>query len=258
MKRRAFIRYVGMGTLATAGTMVLSPQSYQAQTTTKVDIEWLGHTAFLFSGDNLRILVNPFETIGCTAGYPPPKVESDLVMVSSHLLDEGGGVDYVPNDPQVLKESGTYEFKGKGIEGIGMPHDRQGGRRFGTNVAWSWQQGGLDILHLGGAAAPIEMEQQILLRRPDLLILPVGGGPKAYNPEQAKAAMDKLRPKMVIPSHYQTSAADEEECDLVGVQEFLNLLDQQKVQRLNGNRITLSAQELPEEGTLVKVMQWVE
>ncbi len=255
MKRRAFIRYGGMATLATASTLLLSPQSYQAQTPSNLEIEWLGHTAFLFGGNNLRFLVNPFKPIGCTAGYPAPNVESDLVLVSSHLLDEAGGVDNLPNDPRVLQEAGSYQFQDIAIEGVGMPHDREGGRRFGTNVAWSWQQGGINILHLGGAAAPIENEQQILLRQPDLLILPVGGGPKAYRPEEAKQAMDKLKPKMVIPSHYLTSAANKEKCDLVGVQEFLNLLDGARVQKLNSNRLTLSPQELPEQGTTVTVMQ---
>ena len=47
------------------------------------------------------------------------------------------------------------------IQGIAIDHDRQGGKRFGTNVAWQWTQGGIKILHLGGAAAPINIEQKM-------------------------------------------------------------------------------------------------
>jgi len=28
------------------------------------------------------------------------------------------------------------------------------------NVAWRWTQAGISIVHLGGAAAPIELEQE--------------------------------------------------------------------------------------------------
>ena len=46
MKRRKVIQYIGFSALTTIGAMVLSPQSYQAQTASKVEITWLGHTVF--------------------------------------------------------------------------------------------------------------------------------------------------------------------------------------------------------------------
>lgn len=253
MKRRQLLRYVGMGALAAMGGTLLSPQSYQAQNAPQLEIEWLGHTAFLFSSDKHRVLVNPFKPIGCTAGYPSPEVNAELVMISSQLFDEGGGVANLPNDPRVLFESGSYQFRGLNIEGIRMPHDREGGRRFGTNIAWKWEQAGVKILHLGGAAAPIELEDKILMGRPDVLILPVGGSPKAYTPELAKQAMETLRPKLVIPSHYLTAAADEDNCDLVGVEEFTTLLEGTPYQQVNRNKISLTANDLPEQ-TQVRVM----
>jgi len=253
MKRRQVIQYIGLGALATVGTMVLSPQSYQAQTSPQVQIQWLGHTAFLFSNNDLRVLVNPFKPIGCTAGYAAPEVNADLVMISSQLFDEGGGVANLPNNPRVLFEPGIYEFQGKQVQGISMPHDREGGRRFGTNIAWLWEQGGLKILHLGGAAAPLEFDQKVLIGRPDVVILPVGGGPKAYTPELAKQAIETLQPKLVIPSHYRTAAADEDACDLAGVEEFTKLLEPGSVETLNSNQMTLTPNSLPEQ-MQVKIM----
>lgn len=253
IKRRQLIHYIGLGALTTLSVMVLSPQSYQAQTPPQLTIEWLGHTAFLFSSDNLRILVNPFRPIGCTAGYSAPEVNTDLVMISSQLFDEGGGVENLPNNPRVLFEGGLYQFRGTEIQGISMPHDREGGRRFGINVAWLWEQAGLKILHLGGAAAPLEFDQKVLIGRPDVVIVPVGGGKKAYTPELAKQAIETLQPKLVIPSHYRTAAADEDSCDLVGVEEFTKLLEPDTVEKLDSNQMTLSADALPQQ-TTVKVM----
>jgi len=256
MKRRQLIR-VGMGALATAGLIALSPQSNQAQTSpnNRLTIEWLGHTAFLFSSNNRRILVNPFKPIGCTEGYPAPNVKADLVMISSQLFDEGGGVSNLPNDPRVLFEPGLYEFQGIELQGISMPHDREGGRRFGNNIAWLWEQAGLNILHLGGAAGPLETDQKILIGKPDVVIAPVGGGPKAYTPELAKQAIETLQPKLVIPSHYLTSAANQDQCDLVGVEQFTKLLDATPVDPLNSNQLTLTPNSLPEQ-MQIKVMQF--
>ncbi|NBD32408.1 MAG: Zn-dependent hydrolase [Cyanobacteria bacterium] len=253
MKRRQVIQYIGLGALTTVGSIFLSPQAYQAQTSPQIEITWLGHTAFLFSSDEFRVLVNPFKPIGCTAGYAAPEVNADLVMISSQLFDEGGGVANLPNNPRVLFEPGLYEFQGQEIQGISMPHDREGGRRFGINIAWSWQQGGLKILHLGGAAAPLEFDQKILMGKPDIVIIPVGGGPKAYTPELAKQAMETLQPKLVIPSHYRTTAADEDACDLVGIEEFTKLLEPGSFETLDRNQITLTPNALPEQ-MQVKIM----
>ncbi|HBE51427.1 MAG TPA: Zn-dependent hydrolase, partial [Cyanobacteria bacterium UBA11369] len=87
MKRRQLMRYAGAGLVTTFGTAWLSGfDAYQAQTSDTLTIQWLGHTCFLFSGGGKRILVNPFRPIGCTAGYRPPKIETELVLISSQLL----------------------------------------------------------------------------------------------------------------------------------------------------------------------------
>ncbi len=247
IRRRQAIQYLGFGTLSAIAAIALSPQPYQAQTSPQLEITWLGHTAFLFKSDESHILVNPFRPIGCTAGYPTPDVSADLVLISSQLFDEGGGVSNLPNNPRVLFEGGLYEFRGKDIQGISMPHDREGGRRFGRNIAWVWEQAGLRILHLGGAAAPLAFDHKILIGKPDIVIVPVGGGRKAFTPELAKGAIETLNPKLVIPSHYRTAAADRENCDLVGIDEFKALLDTETIQQVSGNKIMVSAGSLPEQ-----------
>ena len=208
---------------------------------------------FLFTGAGRRILVNPFRTLGCTAGYRLPKVKADLVLISSQLWDEGAAED-LPGNPKVLYDAGVYEIAGFKLQGIRVDHDREGGRRFGNNVAWRWSQGGVNILHLGGAAAPIELEQKILMGTPDLALMPVGGGPKAFNPEEAKSAMDILKPKVLIPTQYLTSAADKSACDLVAVDEFLQLVEGLNIRRINSNQLRISQRDLPAEGTVIRVL----
>lgn len=257
MKRRQLMRYAGAGLLTTMGTVIASEfsPSLAQKPSGGLSVQWLGHTCFLFTGSGLRILVNPFRPIGCTAGYRPPKVAADLVLISSQLLDEGE-IEGLPGDPQILYEPGAYKVSGIQLQGISIAHDREGGRRFGSNVAWLWNQGGIKILHLGGAAAPIDIEQKILIGRPDLALIPVGGGPKAYNPEEAKQAVNALNPKMVIPTHYRTQAADASNCEIVAVDEFLTLMDGMTLRRANSNAIALKSSDLPDNGSVVQLLSY--
>jgi L-ascorbate metabolism protein UlaG (beta-lactamase superfamily) len=253
MKRRQLLSYVGMGAAAALGTSLSAERGVgqAALQSGGVSVRSLGHSSFLLTGSGQRILVNPFKSLGCTAGYPAPAVGSDLVIISSQLLDEGA-VEVVPGNPQLLYEAGSYEVKGIKFQGIAIDHDRNGGRRFGVNVAWRWTQGGVTLLHLGGAAAPITLEQKILMGSPDVVFIPVGGGPKSYNAEEAKDAIKVLNPKIVIPTQYKTSAA-KGECELTNVDAFLSLMTGTTV-RKSGSTIDLSKSSLPTSGMVIQVL----
>lgn len=248
MKRRQLMGYGGAGLVTALVTNLGSESQASAQSSSSLSIQWLGHSCFLFTGGGTKILVNPFRSVGCTAGYRPPKVAADLVLVSSQLLDEGV-VEDLPGNPKLIYQTGVYEFKGIRLQGIAIDHDRKGGKQFGTNTAWVWKQGGISVLHLGGAAAPISIEQKILMGRPDLALIPVGGGPKAYNPQEAKQAIQVLNPKIVIPTQYRTKAADAN-CNISPLDNFLTLMQGMTVRRGNSDTITVSSGNLPENSAI--------
>jgi L-ascorbate metabolism protein UlaG (beta-lactamase superfamily) len=208
-----------------------------------LQLRWFGHFSFLISGGAARILTHPFRPGGCTAGLSIPRQEKDLVLISSRLLDEGF-VNNLPPDTQVLADPGSYTLAGISFQGIRMSHDRVNGRRFGTNIAWRWQQAGIRLLHLGGAAAPLTSEQRLLMGQPDVLFLPVGGGPKAYTASEAKEVATQLNPRVIIPVHFRLPRAAAS-CDLAGVEEFLSLMPAEQVQRLKTNILSLTASKLP-------------
>jgi L-ascorbate metabolism protein UlaG (beta-lactamase superfamily) len=250
MKRRQFIQYSSAGIVTSLG-LGLAAQDGQAQGG-GVTIEALGHMCFRFSGGGLRVLCNPFKSQGCTAGLPAPRASADLVLISSQLADEGA-VDLVPGNPKLLFEAGNYEVSGARFQGISMDHDKNEGNRFGKNIAWRWNHGGVSILHLGGAAAPITLEQKILIGSPDVVIIPVGGGPKSYGPEDAAAALKVLNPSIVIPTQYRTSAAKSGQCDLVEVEAFLKQLPNAKVRR-PGSSLSLSSGGLSKDGMTIQLL----
>ena len=253
MKRRQLIGYAGVG-LVTAVIANLGDQVPVNAQNSDVSIQWLGHTCFLLTTENVKILINPFNNLGCTAKYRHPIVKTDLVLISSQLLDEGA-IDKIPGNPKLVYQPGVYEFRGVKFQGITTDHDRQGGKRFGKNVVWKLTSRGMNLLHLGGSAAPITLEQKILMGRPDVLFIPVGGSAKAYNAQEAKDAIAVLNPKLVIPTHYRTAAADSDNCDITPVDNFLTLMQGVNIRRSNNDSVIVNSQSLP-KNTEIQILSY--
>jgi len=137
------------------------------------------------------------------------------------------------------------------IEGISAPHDRFGGRRFGQSTLWRWKQGGLEFAHLGGTAAALSPEDRVLLGKPDVLIIGVGGGSKVYTGPEAAAVVRELNPRRVIPVQY-VSGTTPKDCDQGSVDPFLQAMSGTPVKRV-GRVLSLPAKL--SEGTQIEVMR---
>ncbi len=195
-----------------------------------VDITNFGHSALLIKGGGHTILLNPFKAVGCASGLKEPQVNVDVILASSELADEGARVA----KGIFLVQPGSYRVNGLKLEGFSGAHDRLGGRRFGQATLWQWRQGGLNFAHLGGAVAPLSSEDKILLGRPDVLIIAVGGGDKVYNGAEAAKVVKDLNPKRVIPVQFVKGIAPKG-CDQTGVKPFLDAMDGIEVQATGSN-----------------------
>lgn len=185
-----------------------------------VSISSYGQRALLIQGGGQSVLLNPYKAVGCAAGLPEPRVNAGVVLASSELADEGArGVA----SGRFLVAPGSYKVGGLNLEGFASPHDRIEGRRFGNATIWRWQQGGLDFAHVGATAGPISGADRVLLGRPDVLIIGVGGGDKIYSGEEAAAVVKQLNPRRVIPVQYINGDVPAN-CDQGGVQPFLNAM----------------------------------
>jgi len=198
-----------------------------ASANTGVTITSYGHSALLIQGGGATVLLNPFKAVGCAAGLAEPRVSANVILASSLLLDEGASVA----SGRLLSKPGSYRLAGLSIEGIAAPHDRFGGRRFGQATLWRWKQGGLVFAHLGGTAAKLSPEDRVLLGKPDVLILGVGGGAKVYDGAEAAAVVRELSPKRVIPVQY-VSGNTPKNCDQSSVEPFLEAMKGTSVKRV--------------------------
>lgn len=208
---------------AVVGLAGLTPAAAQAGG--GVTISSYGHSAVLISGGGARVLLNPFQAVGCASGLAEPRVSADVILASSQLRDEGAPVA----SGRFLVKPGSYKVAGLAIEGFSAPHDRVNGRRYGLATLWRWRQGGLEFAHLGGTAGAIAPEDRVLLGRPDVLILGVGGGAKVYDGKEAAAVARQLQARRVIPVQYRgTPVAG---CDQGSAQPFLDAMAGTPVRR---------------------------
>ena len=185
-----------------------------------------GHGSFLIKGRGKSVLLNPFKAVGCASGLNEPKGENaDFILASSKLADEG----YNPNDKLMFVEPGVYKIKDILLNGVEVPHDRVGGRRFGMATVWSWEQNNLKIVHMGGAAGEIDIESQIILSRPDILFISIGGGFKSYDGREASDLVKILKPSIVIPVHFDRNKNINEDCDFSNEELFLQNMPDFKV-----------------------------
>ena len=189
----------------------------------------LGHGSFLIKGREKSVLINPFKAIGCASDLNEPKgINADFILASSKLADEG----YNPNDQLMFVEPGVYKFEDILLNGIEVPHDRVGGRRFGMATVWSWEQNNLKIVHMGGAAGEMDINSQIILSRPDILFISIGGGLKSYNGSEASDVVKKLKPSIVVPVHFKRGKNIIDNCDFSNADFFLENMPDFKVKYL--------------------------
>lgn len=189
-------------------------------------IESFGHSSFLIKGGKKSILLNPFKAVGCASDLnEPTQVKSNFILASSKLADEG----YNPNNKLMFIDPGVYKVENILLNGVQVPHDRVGGRRFGMATVWSWEQNNLKIVHMGGAAGEIDIKNQIVLTRPDILFISIGGGIKSYDGLEASKIVKTLKPSVVIPVHFLNGDKKVDNCDFTNEDLFLENMKTYKV-----------------------------
>ncbi len=215
---------------------LLVPTNLNAE---ELTLRSFGHSQFLIKGGGKSILINPFKAVGCASQFRESQnIEKDLILASSRLADEG----YNPKNDLMFVEPGTYEYNGLIFNGISIPHDRINGRRYGNATVWTWNQSDFKIVHMGGAAGEITFEDQILINRPDILFISIGGGNKSYTGKEAFNIIKILNPKIVVPVHFLTTNKNIEDCDFSNEDKFVENISQYKVKYI-GKELKLNSKE---------------
>ena len=193
-------------------------------------VRWLGHAALLIESNNRTVLIDPFLTGNPTAAIKAEDVAAELILIShghgDHVGDSvaiarrtGATVasnyeigEWLQRPPQSLtkveglQHGGSFVFDGTvrvkltlAFHGSMLPDGSNGGNPCGFVVTLP---DGVKIYDAADTALFGDMaligEEQL-----DLAILPIGDY-YTMGPEDAVRAVKLLRPRFVLPIHYNT------------------------------------------------------
>lgn len=192
-----------------------------------VKIKFLGHAAFEIEGSK-RILIDPFLTGNPAAAAKPEDFDRvDLILVT-HMHG-----DHVGDAVKIAQKTGAkivamYDIanylveKNRGITTIGMNygpteidgvkivqvpawHSSGADENFmvGNACGYIVEIDGVTIYHAGDTYVFKDMELFAELYGIDVALLPIGGH-FTMGPKEAAKAVELLKPKYVIPMHYNT------------------------------------------------------
>jgi len=192
-----------------------------------VKIRYLGHACFTISEGGKTIIVDPFITNNPLAPVKLDQIKADLVLVTHGHFDHAG--DAV----EISKKNGaavytTFEL-GSRLQALGAKV--VGGNHGGTNdfgfakvkICWAVHSssfgekleyagnpcsfvitiGGKNIYHAGDTALFGDMKLIGERQKLDLALVPIGGF-FTMDYEEAAIAVEYLKPRFVVPMHYNT------------------------------------------------------
>lgn len=197
-------------------------------------ITWFGHASFQIDTDGGRIITDPFND---QLGYLMFPRRADIVTVSHQHWDHNA-VESVSGSPRLITDPGLYELEGITIQGISSYHDNKSGRERGPNTIFKFLAEGMTLVHLGDLGHELNQATADAVGPVDILLLPVGGI-YTIGADGAYDVTELLRPRIVIPMHFQTPHLS---FKLAPVEEFTSKFE--KVLKLPGLQITSS--DLPD------------
>ena len=169
-------------------------------------IQWYGHSCFKIStkpegrgsGEDVVIFTDPFDR---SIGLRPPQGRADVVMIS-HNHPDHNNPSTLKGEPVVLDLPGEYSIKGMSITGIESFHDKVQGEKFGLNTIFVIESEGIRFCHLGNLGTSLDKKQLGEVNGVDILAVSAGEA-EWLTAKDAKALVDQIEPKIVLPMHYK-------------------------------------------------------
>jgi L-ascorbate metabolism protein UlaG (beta-lactamase superfamily) len=177
-------------------------------------VTWLGHGAFLLAGGGVTVGIDPYGDVdlsdrGWRFDYPPLEgLTADLVLVTHEHADHNA-VEAFGGDPVVIRSTaGRFESPAGEVVAVVSEHDDRAGTVRGPNTIFRLSVGGIRVCHLGDfGQSALRPEQRDAIGEVDVLLVPVGGAP-TLDGVRAAAVAEAIAPRLVVPMHFRTDAAD--------------------------------------------------
>ena len=158
----------------------------------QLTLTWIGHSCFKLDRGDYTVVFDPYED-GYVPGCPLVRESADLVLCSHDHKDHGAS--------HLVKriEGRKNPFQ---IQVIHTWHDDQKGALRGRNQIHILDDGTFRMAHMGDLGCKLTVEEMKQLRGLDLMLIPVGGY-YTIDAKQAKALVEQVKPRIVVPMHYR-------------------------------------------------------
>lgn len=156
-------------------------------------LTWYGHACFRLEAEGAgSVLFDPYER-GSVPGIELPDGLSANLVICSHEHGDHNAAERVQDTGQRSAFSVTT---------MDTWHDDKRGTLRGPNRITVVSHNGFRAAHLGDLGCDLTPGEISILSGVDLLLLPVGGH-FTIGPEEAKAILNAVRPRVAVPMHYR-------------------------------------------------------
>ena len=188
-------------------------------------LTWHGHSCFALETAAGTLVLDPYLD-HYVPGLSPLKLTAEQVLCSPGHGDPGAA--------QLVPLSGRpAPFA---VETLDTFHDPEQGALRGKNTVHILSAEGLRVAHLGDLGCMPTPEQIEALNGLDAVLIPIGGF-YTIDAAQAKALVDEINPRVVVPMHYRSDSFG---FDVLGTVEDYTALCNNAV-RYPGNSLELTA-----------------
>lgn len=209
-------------------------------------IFWYGQSCFKIQTDATIIFTDPYHK---ECGLTPPRTKAQIVTVS-HSHEDHNNISVVADENTlVITTPGEYESRGVEIKGIFSFHDKDEGKKLGSNIIFVFEAEGIRIAHLGDLGHLLSDKQLEEINGIDILLLPVGEN-YTLPVEEAVKLVSQIEPKIVIPMHYKVKGL---KYKLSGVDKFCREIGVKKYEVWD--KFLAKKKNLPSEETQIVVLK---
>ena len=156
------------------------------------ELIYLGHASFLIKGKEYQIVIDPYEN-GSVPNLKFPKVEPVDAVIASHSHADHSAYHLVPIKDNPNRVSAKM---------LRVPHDHENGAKRGMNLIHIFDVDGYKVVHMGDIGCVLDERVLEPIKNVDVLLAPINGF-YTINPKELKAIVDMVKPRIVVPMHYQ-------------------------------------------------------
>ena len=155
-------------------------------------IIWLGHASYKIEEEGISVILDPYRNLSVPGLKFPKGIEANYVFCSHDHYDHDAKnlVKIIPTDKKL-----DYKL-------IEVPHDDVGGKKRGMCYVTIINLDGRSLAHLGDLGDIRVIDKIKELQYIDVILWPINGF-YTIGAKEAKDVLEILKPKVLIPMHYE-------------------------------------------------------